>query len=112
MTQTLLSVAVFVVLLAMLPWGVKWLQQRVGPVRLAQSSSSRVVSAVAVGPHQRVVTVEVGPEGARVWLVLGVTAQTVTCLHSSRAGHDPEPGKLVVPAMSRGESGETDGPVS
>lgn len=85
MTQTLLSVAVFVVLLAMLPWGVRWLQRNVGTARLAQSSSSRVVSAVAVGPHQRVVTVEVGPEGARVWLVLGVTAQTVTCLHSSPA---------------------------
>ena len=84
MTQTLLSVAVFVVLLAMLPWGIRWLQRNVGTVGLAQSSTSRVVSAVAVGPHQRVVTVEVGPEGARVWLVLGVTEQAVTCLHSSQ----------------------------
>ncbi len=107
MTQTLLSVAVFVVLLAMLPWGVKWLQQRVGTARLAQSSSSRVVSAVAVGPHQRVVTVEVGPESARMWLVLGVTAQSVTCLHSSPAERDPAPSKQV---MSRIESGDADGP--
>lgn len=109
MTQTLLSVAVFVVLLAMLPWGVKWLQQRVGAVRLAQSSSSRVVSAVAVGPHQRVVTVEVGPEAARVWLVLGVTAQSVTCLHSSPAERDPAPGQQ---ATGRIESGGADGPAS
>jgi flagellar protein FliO/FliZ len=109
MTQTLLSVAVFVVLLAMLPWGVKWLQQRVGPARLAQSSSSRVVSAVAVGPHQRVVTVEVGPEGARVWLVLGVTAQSVTCLHSGPAGRDPA---LSKQETGRIESGDSDGPAS
>jgi flagellar protein FliO/FliZ len=40
-----------------------------------------VLSAVAVGPQQRVVTVEVGPEHARTWLVLGVTAQQVSCLH-------------------------------
>jgi flagellar protein FliO/FliZ len=46
---------------------------------------SKIVSAVAVGPHQRVVTVEVGPEGARTLLVLGVTAQTISCLHSSPA---------------------------
>ena len=47
--------------------------------------SSKVISAVAVGPHQRVVTVEVGPEDARVWLTLGVTAQNITCLHTAAA---------------------------
>ncbi|NCS62431.1 MAG: flagellar biosynthetic protein FliO, partial [Rhodoferax sp.] len=30
----------------------------------------------------RVVTVEVGPDDARVWLTLGVTAQNITCLHT------------------------------
>ena len=44
-------------------------------------SASRVLSQVAVGPHQRVVTVEVGPEHCRTLLVLGVTAQQVNCLH-------------------------------
>ena len=48
---------------------------------MAAGAASRVVSAVAVGPQQRVVTVEVGPEHARTWLVLGVTAQQVSCLH-------------------------------
>jgi flagellar protein FliO/FliZ len=37
---------------------------------------------VAVGPHQRVVTVEVGPQDARIWLVLGVTQQSIGCLHT------------------------------
>jgi flagellar protein FliO/FliZ len=36
-----------------------------------------------------VVTVEVGPEGARTWLVLGVTAQSINCLHVMPAGAAP-----------------------
>lgn len=83
MTQTLLSVGLFVVLLALVPLALKWLQRRWATGAAAASSTLRVVSAVAVGPHQRVVTVEVGPEGARVWLTLGVTAQAITCLHSA-----------------------------
>lgn len=82
MTQTLISVGLFVVLLALVPVGLKWVQRRVVAGGVSATSVSRVVSAVAVGPHQRVVTVEVGPEGSRVWLTLGVTAQAITCLHS------------------------------
>lgn len=89
MTQTLLSVTLFVVLLAMVPMGVRWVQRRAAGASSAMASGSRVVSAVAVGPHQRVVTVEVGPEGARVWLTLGVTAQNISCLHTTAAGVNP-----------------------
>lgn len=110
MTQTLLSVAAFVVLLAMLPWGVRWLQRRVGHASLAPSSTSRVLCAVAVGPHQRVVTVEVGPEGARVWLVLGVTAQTVTCLHSGPVASNPGSTRATVIAKSGVEFGGDNDP--
>lgn len=83
MTQALLSVGLFVLVLALVPFGLKWLQARTAAAGAGGGSPSRVISAVAVGPHQRVVTVEVGPEGARVWLTLGVTAQAITCLHSS-----------------------------
>lgn len=83
MTQTLLSGGFFVLLLALIPVGLKWVQQRSGSsAGGGMASASRIISAVAVSPHQRVVTVEVGPEGGRTWLVLGVTAQTITCLHS------------------------------
>lgn len=82
MTQTLISVGIFVVLLALLPAALKWVQGRSAGGAAGLASASRIVSAVAVGPHQRVVTVEVGPEHARVWLTLGVTAQTITCLHT------------------------------
>lgn len=91
MTQTIISVVVFLVLLALLPLAIRWVQRR-SPAGPAALGASRVVSAVAVGPHQRVVTVEVGPEEARTWLVLGVTAQNITCLHAaavSRSGDNP-----------------------
>ncbi len=79
-----LSLIFLVVLLALIPLGVKWLQRRLAAVPWGGTTQvSKVVSAVAVGPHQQVVTVEVGPAHARVQLVLGVTAQSITCLHQS-----------------------------
>lgn len=83
MTPTLISVGFFVVLLALVPVGLKWVQRRAVGGGSNIASASRVISAIAVGPHQRVVTVEVGPEGSRTWLTLGVTAQAITCLHSA-----------------------------
>jgi flagellar protein FliO/FliZ len=83
MTQSWLSVGIFLAVLACLPMTVKWLKQRAGDRSKDTGGQSRVVSAIAVGPHQRVVTVEVGPVQARMMLVLGVTAQTITCLHSA-----------------------------
>jgi flagellar protein FliO/FliZ len=82
MTQTLLTVTAFVLLLAMVPMGIKWLQSRTPGAGHAVGAANRVLSAVAVGPQQRVVTVEVGPAEARVCMALGVTAQSVSCLHS------------------------------
>jgi flagellar protein FliO/FliZ len=86
MTQSLLSVGIFLGLLACLPWAVKWLKQRNALGQLTGGHQAIVLSAVAVGPHQRVVTVEVGFEGERVRLTLGVTAQSITCLHTAVAG--------------------------
>lgn len=83
MTQTVLVVSLFVALLAMLPVGLKWAQRRFASSSTGAVAGSRVISAIAVGPSQKVVTVEVGPEGSRIWLTLGVTAQTITCLHAT-----------------------------
>lgn len=81
MTQTLVVVVLFVGAVAMLPWLIRRMQQRQAKGTSAAGTPSRVLSAVAVGPNQRIVTVEVGPEHARTSLVLGVTAQQITCLH-------------------------------
>ncbi len=83
MTPTLISVGLFIVLLALIPTALKWVQRRTTDGIVGPATASRIVSAVGVGPHQRVVTVEVGPEGGRVWLTLGVTAQSINCLHSA-----------------------------
>lgn len=81
MSQTLFVVVLFVAGMAALPWLVRRIQQRQAGGGVAPGAAARVLSAVAVGPQQRVVTVEVGPEHARTMLVLGVTAQQISCLH-------------------------------
>lgn len=101
MTQSIVSVVFFIVLLACLPMAVKWVKQRTKETEGGAGAHSKIISAVAVGPHQRVVTVEVGPEGARVWLTLGVTPQAVSCLHcapvvvSHKAGGELPSAQLV-----------------
>lgn len=89
MTQSLVLIGLFLALLACVPLLINRLKKVYGITAVGPSGQSRVVSTVAVGPNQRVVTVEVGPESARVWLVLGVTPQSIQCLHSSPAGAPP-----------------------
>jgi flagellar protein FliO/FliZ len=81
MSQTWLAIASVLLVLALIPVGLKRLQRYMGLNVASSTSALRIVSAVGVGPQQRVVTVEVGPEGERTWLTLGVTAQSITCLH-------------------------------
>ena len=92
MTQTLAVVVLFVVAISFLPWLVRRLQLRQAGLG-GGSAGSRVLTQVAVGPQQRVVTVEVQLEGQRAVLVLGVTAQQIQCLHVLPAG-----GAALVPA--------------
>ena len=61
--QQIWSVLVFLACIAVLPSIVK-----------------RWKATLAVGPQQRVVTIEVVKEGARVRMILGVTPQHISCL--------------------------------
>ena len=61
MSQTLLVVVLFIGAVAMLPWLVRYVQQRQNKAVGVDGTPSRVLSAIAIGPHQRIVTVEVGP---------------------------------------------------
>jgi len=90
MTQSLLSVGLFLALLVSLPFALKWLREQKLQGPLGLGAQAKVISAVAVGPHQRVVTVEVGAQDARVRLTLGVTAQTISLLHSEAAPMKPQ----------------------
>jgi flagellar protein FliO/FliZ len=87
-TQQLLWVGVFLALLAALPWLLRWVRNRAAAAAGAGDTQSRFVSAVAVGPQQRVVTVEVGPAHERVWLTVGVTGQSMVLLHRSAPNAD------------------------
>lgn len=93
MSDSLLSVGIFLAVIVCLPFVAKWVKNRTHGEGRMVAGQSKVVSAVAVGPHQRVVTVEVGPPGERVWLTVGVTAQSITCLHTGGVvgakTHDP-----------------------
>jgi len=74
---SLVWLALMVGTLAALPRALQWLRQRNGHTPQAASERVHVLAAAAVGPQQRVVTVQV--QGST--LVLGVTAQHITCLH-------------------------------
>ena len=82
MSQAWPLILAFLLAIMMVPVAIKWWQARFGLAGLLPANQSKVLSAVAVGPVQRVVTVEVGREGERVLLVLGVTPQHVSCLYT------------------------------
>jgi flagellar protein FliO/FliZ len=94
MTQSLVTVVLFVCFMLALPFVLRRIQQRRGmlPAGSGPNTAARIVSTLAVGPQQRVMTLEVGPAGARTWLVVGVTGQSITCLHSVPAGAEPVDG--------------------
>lgn len=81
MTLTSFWLVLMVGALCALPWLVKWIQRRTGRGTGARDDAIKLLSVLQLGPQQRVVTVEVGPIEARTQLVLGVTSQSVTCLH-------------------------------
>jgi flagellar protein FliO/FliZ len=85
MSQQVIYVAVFMVAIACLPWLTKWLVGRNSLGKGTTSAGAKIISVVAVGPTQRIVTLEAGPEHDRLCLVLGVTSQQITCLHRSPA---------------------------
>jgi flagellar protein FliO/FliZ len=96
--------------LVCLPSALKWMKQRYPGRYTDGAGQARFISALAVGPHQRVVTVEVGPVGNRVWLTLGVTTQNVSCLHCVGIDASAPPvngsqSEVVVPNAFGSESG-------
>ncbi len=85
MTQSLILIGLFLCVLVSLPFLIERIKKHYGLGVSVPGGPARLVSALALGPQQRVVTVEVGPQNARVWLVLGVTQQSIQCLHTMAA---------------------------
>jgi flagellar protein FliO/FliZ len=86
MNGSVMSVLWSIAVVAMIPL-VLWLLKR-SPLGASlgtapgASAPVRAVASLAIGTQQRIVTVEVGEGEARRWLVLGVTAQQITPLHT------------------------------
>ena len=87
----------FVAIIAMIPVAL-WLLKRT-PMGGGASGNGvmRSVAALPLSQNQRIVTVEVGQGDERRWLVLGVTAQSITTLHTMAP--QAEAAASVTPAM-------------
>ena len=81
MYTQVIYIAIFLAVVACLPLLTKWLVRRKVIGTKSSQGASKLVSVLAVGPSQRVVTVEVGTDQERTLLVLGVTSQQITFLH-------------------------------
>jgi flagellar protein FliO/FliZ len=81
MTPGWSSLLWFGAVLALIPLAL-WLLKRTPLGAAAQSGTLRSVAVLPLGAAQRVAVVEIGAGAARRWLVLGVTAQSVTTLHT------------------------------
>ena len=71
----------FIAIVAMIPVAL-WLLKRTPMGGGASGGVMRSVAALPLSANQRIVTVEVGQGDERRWLVLGVTAQSITTLHT------------------------------
>lgn len=85
MSEQLVYVGLFLVVFASIPLILKRFLRNTADGQHGLVKSTKIVSMVGVGPSQRVVTVEVGPDNKRVLLVLGVCAQSIVCLHKFAA---------------------------
>ena len=96
--QALQSLLAFVAVIAAIPL-VLWLVRRspIGGGATAARRGLRTVAALPLSASQRIVTVEVGEGEHRRWLVLGVTPQSITALHTL-----PPQGEAPLGADTRG----------
>ncbi|HWH85109.1 MAG TPA: flagellar biosynthetic protein FliO [Burkholderiaceae bacterium] len=91
----------FVAILAMIPAAL-WLLKRTPAGAMfggaAGGTMLRSIAALPLSASQRIVTVEVGHGDERRWLVLGVTAQNITTLHTMAPQADPPAPAAALPA--------------
>ena len=91
----------FVAIVAMIPVAL-WLLKRTPMGGAASGGLMRSVAALPLSASQRIVTIEVGQGDARRWLVLGVTAQSITTLHTMEPQADAPAGAAsAVPAFAQ-----------
>ena len=99
MPSTLYLLAVFVMVLAAIPLCL-WLLKRSPWMAQQQLGLMKVVQQMPLGPGQRLVVVEVQGQEAAQWLVLGVTAQQISTLHTLPPQSLPEVGGQPMPLQA------------
>ena len=77
----LTSLLWFIAIIAMIPVAL-WLLKRTPMGGAGSTGVMRSIAVLPISPNQRIVTVEVGSGDERRWLVLGVTPQAISTLHS------------------------------
>ena len=85
----------FIAILALIPLAL-WLLKRTPAGGGTANGLMRTVAVLPLAPNQRLVTVEVGSGEDRRWLVLGVTGQHISTLHTLA----PQDNALVAPATA------------
>ncbi len=92
----------FIAIIAMIPLAL-WLLKRTPMGGRASNGVLRSIAALPLSANQRIVTVEVGQGDSRRWLVLGVTAQSITTLHTMAPTPDAAPADpaAAVPAFAQ-----------
>ncbi len=97
MTPGISSLLWFLAILAMIPVAL-WLLKRSPAIGGATRGLMSPIATLPLSPNQKLVTVEVGTGAEKRWLVLGVTAQSITTLHTMA----PQEG--VLPAGAAGQA--------
>ena len=100
MTPGWTSLMWFAAVVAAIP-AVLWLLKRtpVGGGAGGPAGTPRTVALLPLSASQRLVTVEVGQGEQRQWLVLGVTPQGITALHTM-AAQTPAEGSAAQPPQA------------
>jgi flagellar protein FliO/FliZ len=80
----------FIAIVVMIPVAL-WLLKRTPMGGAGGHGMMRSIAALPLSTSQRIVTVEVGQGAERRWLVLGVTAQNITTLHTMAPQDDGPP---------------------
>lgn len=88
MNNGLMPLLSFIAIIAMIPVAL-WLLKRTPMGGAAAHGVMRTVAVLPLSPSQRLLTVEVGSGEDRKWLVLGVTPQGITTLHTMPPQAEP-----------------------
>ena len=107
MTPGLSSLFWFFAVIALIPL-VLWFVKRTPVGRASGTGAMRSVSVLPLSASQRIVTVEVGRGESRCWLVLGVTGQSISTLHTM-APQDEQAAQPPGMAATTGAAGTTFG---